>query len=372
MPSTICDILPSCAALLGVAGGDDRLQLASQVGEVRRALVVLIDGMGYHLLPAMAPHAPLLAAVLSGGAGTLDELNCTFPSTTPTSLVSFATGVRPGEHGVLGFTLNVPGTDRVVTHIVWRGDPDPAHWQPVPTWFERIAGAGVDTRAVLPAFFAGSGLTEAAYRGARFCGVTRDDDYAQRLLDELRSGAGLVFGYSSALDTAAHVFGIASAEWAMAAADVDVLLGRLVEGLPPDTVLLVTADHGGLDVGPDARIDIGADDRLAAGVRVVAGEPRVRYLHTVDTAAPDVLATWREVLGDGADVLTRDEAVESGMFGPVSPAHRARIGDVVAICTAELAVLATGHEPPEMAKLIGFHGGMTAVETAIPLITFRG
>src|SRR5439155_2519781 len=165
------------------------------------------------------------------------------PSTTPTSIVSFATGAEPGEHGILGFTLNVPGTDRVLTHITWRADPPAAEWQPVPTWFERLAGAGVPTRVVLPAFFADSGLTEAAYRGARFVGVGREEDYALRLLTELKAEAGVVYGYSSALDTAAHVQGIASAAWARAAADVDALLVRLVEGLPPDAALLVLADH---------------------------------------------------------------------------------------------------------------------------------
>jgi hypothetical protein len=369
---TICDILPSAAALLGVPGGDDRLEVAARVGDVRRIAVLLIDGMGYELLPRMAPHAPLLASVLSGQVGTLDQLRCSFPSTTPTSLVSLATGALPGAHGILGFTLNIPGSDRVLTHITWRGDPPPTEWQPVPTWFERIAAAGTSVGAVLPAFFEGSGLTEAAYRGARFRGVGRDDDYAHRLLSELADGPGLVYGYRSALDTAAHLFGIASPEWARAAAGVDALLARLVAELPGDAALLVTADHGGLDVGPDARVDVATDARLAAGVRVVAGEPRVRYLHAIDGAVADVLATWREVLGDRAQVLARDEAIAAGLFGEVSAANAARIGDVVVICTGELAVLATDREPPETAKLVGFHGATTDVETAIPLITLRG
>ena len=68
---------------------------------------------------------------------------CTFPSTTPTSLTSLGTGVPPGQHGILGFTVNVPGTERVLNHIFWRDDPAPADWQPVPTWFERLRDAGV-------------------------------------------------------------------------------------------------------------------------------------------------------------------------------------------------------------------------------------
>ncbi|MCV7197095.1 alkaline phosphatase family protein [Mycobacterium angelicum] len=372
MAGSIRDVLPAAAALLGVPGAVDTLDLVPQFGRVDRVAVLLVDAMGWHLLPELAGDAPLLASVLTGGVGRLAQLACTFPSTTPTSLVSLGTGASPGEHGILGFTVNIPGTDRVLSHVRWRDDPPHRQWQPLPTWFERLTQAGVGARAVLPAWFIGSGLTEAAYGGAHFRPVNANDDYAQQMIDELRAAPGLVYGYVAELDTAAHVFGIGSTQWHDAAAYVDTLLTRLVEALPAGAALVVTADHGGLNVPPNARIDLDADRRLTAGVRVVAGEPRVRYLHTQPGAVADVLATWREVLGGAADVHTREEAVATGMFGPMNPLHLPRIGDVVVTCTGDAAVLATGHEPPETARLIGFHGASTAAEMAIPLITFQG
>ncbi len=375
MSDSICEVLPAAAALLGVPGAVDRLGLAEAVGDghidrVDRVAVLLVDGMGWHLLPELAGDAPLLAAVLAGDRGHITQLACTFPSTTPSSLVSLGTGARPGEHGVLGFTLNIPGTDRVLNHIRWRDDPPPLQWQPLPTWFERTAQAGLDTRVVLPEWFAGSGLTDAAYRGARFVPTKATDDYAQRLADEVRAAPGLVYGYTADLDTAAHVFGIGSPRWLEAAAHVDALLTRLVDELPAGAALLVTADHGGLNVPQDARIDLDTDPLLGAGIRVVAGEPRVRYLHTEEGAAADVRATWRELLDGRAEVYSREQAVAAGMFGPVDPRHLARIGDVVVVCTGDAAVLATGHEPPETARLVGFHGAATPAEVAIPLIVF--
>jgi hypothetical protein len=373
VPGSICDVLPAAAALLGVPGTVDRIGLAESVGvdRVDRVAVVLVDGMGWHLLPELAGSAPLLASVLAGGTGRLCQLACTFPSTTPSSLVSLGTGAQPGEHGILGFTLNIPGTDRVLNHIRWRDDPPHTEWQPLPTWFERLAQAGVSARAVLPASFIGSGLTDAAYRGAQFHPTHTADDYAQQVADELRAAPGLVYGYTADLDTVAHVFGIGSPRWHEAAAHVDALLTRLVETLPRNAALLVTADHGGLNVPPDARVDLDTDPRLGQGIRVVAGEPRVRYLHTEPGAAADVQATWCEVLDGRAQVYSRQQAVDTGMFGPVNPRHLARIGDVVVVCTGAAAVLATAHEPPETARLIGFHGAATENEIAIPLIVFK-
>src|SRR5271156_1779119 len=82
---SICDVLPAAASLLGASGAVDRLGLAGAVGRpdhVDRVAVVLVDGMGWHLLAELADDAPLLASVLAGDIGRLQQLACTFPSTT--------------------------------------------------------------------------------------------------------------------------------------------------------------------------------------------------------------------------------------------------------------------------------------------------
>ena len=370
--ATLSDVLPSTLAVLGMRDLPDRLALSDTLDGVRRIAVLLVDGLGYHLMPLARPVAPVLADIVDGRLSRLLELSTGFPSTTPTSLVSLGTGVAAGAHGVLGFTLNVPGTARVLNHIEWRDDPDPQTWQPVPTLFERAAGAGIRVTVVSRAEYAGSGLTIAAYRGAPYQGAANADALVEQMLRELRDGCDLVYGYHPTLDSTAHEFGIGSPQWTAAAADVDRLVGGLIAGLPQDAALLVTADHGGLDVPDDQRLDMDADPRLGAGVRVVAGEPRVRYLHTVPGAAADVVATWRSILGAAAHVVSRDEAVSAGWFGPVAPAHLARIGDVVVVCRDRYVVLATAHEPRAVARLVAFHGSTTPAETAIPLIVHSG
>jgi hypothetical protein len=199
------------------------------------------------------------------------------------------------------------------------------------------------------------------------------DSLAEGMLAALHAGPGpvLVSGYHPELDGAGHDHGLTSPQWRAAALDVDRLLERLVTGLPADAALLVTADHGQLDVPADGRFDMAAEPRLSAGVHLVAGEARVRYLHVTPGAEADVIDSWHGILGPAAHVLSRDEAIAQGWFGPVPDAHRDRVGDVVAICTGRHVVL-SGAEPARVAAMIGFHGSATAAEMTIPLLIARG
>ncbi|HWH00529.1 MAG TPA: alkaline phosphatase family protein [Pilimelia sp.] len=371
---SLADVLPSVLACLGVPEATDRLGLRPALGGVRRVAVLLVDGLGHFQVPVAGRVAPTLADLATGRLGLAAALTCGFPSTTPASLVSLGTGAPPGQHGVLGFTVRMPGTDRVLNHTRWEADPDPAQWQPVRTRLAEAAAAGVAVTVVNRPEFAGSGLTAAAYRGAAYRGATGTDELADGMLAALTAGGGptLVYGYEPELDRAGHLHGVDSLPWRAAAREVDRLLTRLVAGLPSDAALLVTADHGQLDVPPEHRFDLDADDRLRAGVAVVAGEPRVRYLHAVPGAAEDVAAAWRSVLGPAAWVVGRDEAVAAGWFGPLRDGHLERIGDVVAVCRDSYAVLATRTEPEIVARLVAYHGSWTAVEMTIPLLVATG
>nr|WP_231933666.1 nucleotide pyrophosphatase/phosphodiesterase family protein [Micromonospora coxensis] len=368
---SLADVVPSALAVLGVPGAVDLLGLTPRLAGVRRIAVLLVDGLGWYQIPTAAPYAPTLA----GLAATVGRpLTAGFPSTTPTSLVSLGAGAAPGPHGVLGFTVRVPGTDRVLNHIEWTGDPEPLRWQPVRTQWERARAAGVAVTVVSRPEYAGSGLTLAANRGGDYRGAAGVDALAATMLAALAAGDGptLVSGYHPDLDRHGHLSGVDSAPWRLAAAGVDALLARLVDGLPPDAALLVTADHGQLDVPAAHRFDLDTDPRLRDGVRVVSGEPRVRYLHVAPGAADDVVAAWSAVLGPAARVQTRAEAVATGRFGPVPEEHLARVGDVVVTCHGTYAVLASRSEPPAVSRLVAYHGADTAAEMTIPLLVVRG
>lgn len=371
--ASLAGVLPGVATSLGVRldRGDlpaDPLDLTGALAGARRVAVLLIDGLGADLLRAHPDIAPALNA-LAAPAGVL---TAPCPSTTPVSLTTLGTGLPPGSHGVLGFVTDVPGEDRLLNHVRWTDDPDPLRWQARPTVFEQASAAGVACTAVGPHAFARSGLTRAAYRGADYASAYSPGDLVAALHQSLAAGPRtLVYGYHADLDLTGHVRGVDSASWRNQLGLIDRLVEQLVAGLPADGALLVTADHGMVDVPDDTRLDIDGIPELAEGVRLLAGEPRARYVHTRPGAADDVLATWRAVVGHRAWVVSREEAIDSAIFGPVEPDLAPRVGDVVALARGSWALTATKREPvPSL--LAAYHGSLTATELAVPLLAARG
>jgi hypothetical protein len=366
-------VLPAALTALGVNGVDPLGLAGGPLAGVRAVVVLLVDGLGHELLPLARPYAPTLADLMDGrlAGGSLRAITTGFPSTTPTSLTSLGTGASPGSHGLLGFFLNIPGTDRVLNHIAWKDEPDPLRWQPLATQFELAARAGIRTRVVSRPEYNGSGLTMAAFRGADYREASDVDSQARNMLAGLADRPALVYGYLSDVDAAGHDFGVDSPQWREAVALADRLVTVLVEGLTPGSALIVTADHGQLDIPFDRRFDLDTEPGLRDGIRVVAGEARVRYLHTVPGARDDVLATWSGVLGDAAWVVSREEAIAAGWFGPVPEAHLQRVGDVVAVCRDDYIVLASRTDPPRAQTMVAYHGSATPAEMMIPLVVVR-
>ncbi|MDQ1699467.1 MAG: hypothetical protein QOG34_1330, partial [Frankiaceae bacterium] len=304
-----------------------------------------------------------------------------FPATTVASLSSLGTGLSSGEHGLTGYTSYLEDVDAVMNWLAWRsvGAGDdlrdrvvPEVIQPRQTVWERAAAAGVATTICTFDNFAGSGLTRAVLRGGRWGGTLAEGDAVARAAEASQVGfRSLVYVYVSALDLVGHMRGPDTAAWREQLAVVDRLAERLSAGLPADTLLAITADHGMVHVPEDAKVDADALPRLRDGVVALAGEPRARYVHCVAGAADDVAQSWRELLGDEWWVGSRDDAIGLGLFGPtVSEGAARRIGDVVAVSLGAAGVVER-RRLPRLASMPGQHGSVTDEELLVPLLVSR-
>jgi hypothetical protein len=361
---SLADVLPSIAGALSVPGETNLLGLPPGP----RYAVLLLDGLGWNLLRRNAELAPYLASLLPTGR----RLTAGVPSTTAASLTSLGTGLPPGAHGIVGYSSIVPETGALLNALAWDAPVDPRSWQPHRTVFERVAAAGVATRNVSKARFDNSGLTVAAFRGSAHRGADTVEDRLDATRFASREGkSSLVYVYDSQLDYTGHGQGCESWPWRKELAAADTFASQVRSALPRDAVLVVVADHGMIDVAPECRVDLDVEPELTDGLRLIGGESRFRHLYCMDGAVADVLATYRARLGDQALVLTREEAIGRGWFGPVEDRVAPRLGDVIVASLGAVALVASRRFPQE-AELIGLHGSLTDDEMAIPLLVDAG
>jgi hypothetical protein len=359
--SSLDALATSVLASLGVPGEPNPLQF----GPADRVCLLLVDGLGWELLRAHPAAAPFL----SEAAMTAAPLTAGFPATTATSLGSIGTGRPPGQHGILGYQVAVPGTGRLLNALRWDAAVDPVTWQPGSTIFERAAAAGVRAVRVAPRQLDKTGLSTAAMRGAEYLAADTPGALVSRAAAALAADApAFALVYYGDLDATGHALGSASDAWLYQLAHVDKLAEQLASALPHGALLHVTSDHGMTDVADADRIDFDALPELRDGVAILGGEARARHLYCEPGAAPDVVAVWRGVLGDRAWVVSREQAVADNWFGPVGDAPMARIGDVIVAPSGPSAVIASKSEPRESA-MTGLHGSLTQSDQLVPLLT---
>ncbi|WP_062202144.1 alkaline phosphatase family protein [Demequina salsinemoris] len=361
-------VLPAALAAVGAGhavrsrnADADRVRLG--IPRAKHVIVAVVDGLGHQQLDARRGHAPFLRSMVSG------SITAGFPTTTATSLALFGTAEPAGRTGMAGYSVRNPRTGGLANLVSWEGAYRAEEWQPRPVLLEEAAREGLTVTTLGQARFAGSGLTQAALRGGDFIG-------AERLADRVDVAAGIAgrpgvsYLYWGEIDKVGHHRGWGSGEWVAALEDADAEFKRLARSLPKDAVLVVTADHGMLDVTGAPRWDVADEPGLAQDVELVAGEQRAVHLHLTAGADPDaVVARWQDILGTHAAVGTREDVVAAGLVGPLDDAVAARFGDVIVAMAGRATVVDSRTQTPQSLQLIGVHGSLTPEELHVPLLT---
>ncbi len=362
--STLAEVLPAIASHLAPEWGEavDVIGLP----HYKKYVLVMVDGLGYELLHNSQDRVPYLGSLLESGR----KLTCALPSTTATSLTTLGAGVTPGQHGIAGYTFRLAGQN--VNPLAWNTDLAPTEVQTRQTWFEKFTSSNVAASNVSIKHFVDSGLTGCSQRGAKFFGYDDDRSRDERIELVVKASAeaerSFVYLYERELDHTGHGFGCVSVEWRQVLDEIDEYLESLRNALDDDVCMLITGDHGMVDVPERHQIVIEDVPGLTSEIDMIAGEGRMRQLYTERPI--DVAARWRQVLGDRAAVYTRQEAIEDGWFGEVAPENLDRIGDVLVAAKYDYSLM-TLAQPREF-NLVGQHGSLTSAEMLVPLLIDEG
>ncbi|MGI6878271.1 alkaline phosphatase family protein [Microbacterium sp. gxy059] len=359
----------SARELAGVAPAMLRsLSGEGDLPEVRSAILFVVDGLGAIALRAHRAHARFLGQAMA----KKDVARSVFPSTTAAALTTLLTGADPGAHGLVGYRVLDPDRDVLANQLngYERDGLDAEAWQLAPTIFERAAEMGATPYAVSAKRYEATGFTRAVLRGADVVG---EDDPAARVrlacAIAAQSPGAFVYCYLPELDQAGHPHGVDSDAWRAALEQIDQALSA-VRTLPGGVGAIATSDHGMVDVPRHRHVLLQEGDPRLAGVRHLGGEPRLLHVYAEEGVDAAALAdVWRASSGAAADVVTRDEAIEAGLFGArVDPRVRVRIGDVLVAARGLWAFYDDRLRDKAPQRMIGQHGSVTPEETIVPFV----
>lgn len=356
------DLSSSIFASLGLA--DTPNPLAITKSESTRECLILVDGFGRNAYLEFASAVSRLSEF-----EYLQTLRATFPSTTATSLTSMGTGLSPGQHGMVGYTMRIPhsGTpERILNALKWDERVDPMIWQPHPTLFERATKYAIRVSHIASRRYADSGFTRAALRGAEYRAASSISELAAGAAAALTQPQSFAYLYINDVDEASHGAGYGSEKFKVALRKVDELLAAVIASVPAGTRIWLVSDHG--MVNRTDYIVLGDGNSLLDGVDLLAGEPRMRYLYLPSERRERVKSQWSAELGDRVTIYERHEAIEDGLFGgPVATSILERIGDLIVVAGSGLVLVEPGRAAQQIA-MVGHHGGLTDAECEIPLL----
>jgi hypothetical protein len=345
-------------ALLGPGAWSDSLPpwMPDPVAKSDQVCLLVLDGLGWEQLQDRLELAPTLASMAGGPISTVA------PTTTATALSSIATGLTPAEHGLLGYRMMLGG--EVLNVLRWNGlSGDRRRAQPPRDIQPFAAFLGHPVPVVSPTELEGSAFTEAHLRGSRPVGWRTASAIPVEVGRQLRAGERLVYAYYGGVDKTAHERGFGEYYDAELVA-ADRLVADVLAVLPAGASLLVTADHGQVQVGDNL---IAPARELLAMVAQQSGEGRFRWWHARSGAKAALLEAATAAYADVAWVVSRDQVLDEHWFGPtLAPPLVSRLGDIALCAHAPISF----HDPADSGPfmLVCRHGSLTSAEVMVPLL----
>ena len=355
------------------------VRIEQAIGESDHYVFVMLDGFGMNFVDTLPESSYTRRHVAL-------ELSAMFPTSTGPNLVSIATGSWPGSHGNMAWNVFIPRLGERITSLLWRRTSDGRNLTDI--------GFGPDELLCAPMTDFGaarvySHITDAAMVGSTWTSLLSQDETigyqyntgaissvveAVRGALERASGPSFTYVYWHEVDHTAHDEGVTHPLTRRAVASADALVEALATELGSAATVATTADHGHLDAGADSYEVVGIDDPLRQLlVAAPAGEQRMMYFHARPGQAERFAGEFQSRFGDRFMLMSGADAIESGLLGPsgkISERVRERVGDFVAVSRGRWA-LSFPDDPEVLGMMESTHGGITDLETRVPLVVCR-
>lgn len=380
------NILPHIASVFGLDTSglhtfpQDHL---TGTGGTKKIVLFIFDGLGYNrLVHYMGNHKGVFMELAE--KGVLKPLTTVFPSTTSTVLSSIFTGFSPAQHQILGYhmfskkyglvfdTLGMKPVYGYNGNVELVKDYLHAIKPSLPNFDQN----GVKTTVLTKAAIADSGLSEIIHRNARLIPYLLGSDMFTRLRKTLEyPGPALLLVYYSGVDTLAHKYGPYSEEVTFELASIEHnirdFVGSLSENTKRETLMILTADHGVAEINRSYYLR-DMEEVMTHLTLPPVGDGRAAFLYSKANQKKEFENAFQNSI-EGFKLFSSDELISNGAFGRSVNIEglNEKVGDYTAVSSGQSLLAYPFFEDDRFREQLGAHGGMTAEEMIVPLLSIR-
>lgn len=321
--------------------------------EYENIVVFLLDGMGSRIMENNLEETGFFRSHLK------DSYSSVFPPTTVAATTSIRSGLKPCEHGWLGWDCYYPQIDQNVTVFtnMKTGTSIPAADHNVAekycgyeTVVEKINRRGGEAYEVMPF--------------AEPFPKTMEEICEQVEMLCKKAGKKYIYAYWNDPDSTMHETGCYSSQTKQIMRKLEQQVQALSDKLEK-TLLIVTADHGLVDTQNVSITDY--PDIMECLVRMPSIEPRALNLFVKKEKKEQFEKAFRKAFDGSFLLLTKEQVIEKRLFGVEAehPDFREMLGDYLAVGTGDLTIFSSREESE---FFVGVHAGLREEEMMIPLI----
>jgi predicted AlkP superfamily pyrophosphatase or phosphodiesterase len=367
-----------------------------EAGGYDRVVFLLIDGFGWRFFEKFQGH-PFLKRI--SRLGKVEKIRSQFPSTTAAHITTIHTGLPVGEHGVFEWYYYEPGLDAVIAPLLFShagvmerdtlraAGVNPRALYPRHTLYQALGGRGVHATIFQHREYTPSTYSNAMFRGAQAVGYKTLPEGLVNLVEALPAARtpAYFFLYFDRIDAVCHDYGPAAPQTEAEVVALLLILEHILQEARQAkgrTLFLLSADHGQVEVDPATTVYLNTEARFEGftdflrrdergGLIVPAGSCRDFFLYIQPGRVDEAQAFLASRLEGLAEVRRVEQMASEGWFGPsLAPIFRQRAGDLVILPYAGESVW-WYEKDHYFQKYRGHHGGLTAAEMEIPLLTWE-
>ncbi len=344
----------------------------------KNIVLVVIDGLGYEYLKQYGKGS-IFAAHLKG------KLTCGFPSTTAASITSFHTGLAVQQHAITGWYVHLKELGAVTAIL-----PLIPRFARIPLESARIRPEKIldqkplhdrfkaDTYVLLGNEIINSGYTKVLSGKAKRVGYKNLADFFGKLRNIVQKKSKkrkkFVYAYWPEFDSLCHSYGTTSKKVLAHFRQLDRRMKRFLKTIEgTDTTIIITADHGLIDVPSKKRIILHKHPKLEECLTLpLCGESRAAYCYVHPSKTKQFTQYVKQHFKRQCEVYKSETLVKKGYFGLGKPHPKLsdRIGDYVLVMKENYAIKDfLVHQKQTFYKAV--HGGLSDEEMLVPLIVIE-